>query len=239
MAEVADRVKETTTTTGTGTYSLGGAATGFRTFVAGIGTGLACYYCVTDGVDWEVGVGTITDATPDTPSRTTILASSNANAAVNWGAGSKDVFVTMPAAALGAETRTASVQTGSFTTNTTYVTKWRRIGDSLHARTTLAFAGAPNSVTCTIDLPDSLTADTSKLPSGFVMVGRGRLDDPGGLNYCIQVALVSGVLHLFVELASGTYVSLGGAQAVTQALPVTLGSGDSIEIEYIVPISGW
>lgn len=90
----ADRVKETTTTAGTGTYNLGGAATGFRTFVAGIGTTNSCYYCVTDGTDWEVGIGVVTDATPDTLSRTVILSSSNAGAAVNWSAGTKDVFVT-------------------------------------------------------------------------------------------------------------------------------------------------
>lgn len=91
----ADRVKETTTTTGTGTYSLTGAATGFRTFVAGIGTGKKCYYCVEDGSNWEVGIGTVTDAATDTLSRDTILASSNAGAAVNWGAGTRNAFVTV------------------------------------------------------------------------------------------------------------------------------------------------
>jgi hypothetical protein len=93
----ADRVKETSTTTGTGTYSLAGAATGFQTFVAGIATGNTCYYTATDGTDWEVGIGTVTDATPDTLARTTILQSSNADAAVNWGAGTRTLFVTMPA----------------------------------------------------------------------------------------------------------------------------------------------
>lgn len=98
MAVYADRVKETTTTTGTGTYSLDGAASGFRTFVAGVGTGQVVTYVVENGTDWEVGEGTVTDATPDTLTRTTILASSNAGAAVNWGAGSKNVFLTAAAA---------------------------------------------------------------------------------------------------------------------------------------------
>lgn len=97
MPVLADRVKETTTTTGTGTYDLAGAATGFAGFVAAIGDGKACYYTVEDGTDWEVGIGTVTDASPDTLSRDTILASSNGDAAVNWGAGTKDVFVTIPA----------------------------------------------------------------------------------------------------------------------------------------------
>lgn len=94
---LSDRVQETSTTTGTGTLSLGGADTGYQTFVAGVGDGNTTYYCITDGTDWEVGLGTVTDATPDTLSRDTILESSNSDAAVNWGAGSKDVFCTLPA----------------------------------------------------------------------------------------------------------------------------------------------
>jgi hypothetical protein len=92
---VKDRVKETTTTTGTGTYTLAGAATGFQSFAV-VGDGNATYYTVTDGTDWEVGVGTYT-ASGTTLSRNTILASSNSGSAVNWGAGSKDVFLTYPA----------------------------------------------------------------------------------------------------------------------------------------------
>lgn len=93
----ADRVQETSTTTGTGTYSLAGAVAGFRTFVAGIGDTNICYYCATDNTDWEVGLGTVTDAATDTLSRTTILASSNAGAAVNWAAGTRNIFCTIPA----------------------------------------------------------------------------------------------------------------------------------------------
>jgi hypothetical protein len=94
----ADRVKETSTTTGTGTYSLAGAVTGFRTFVAGVGSGNTCYYVATDGTNWEVGLGTVTDASPDTLARTRIIKSSNADAAVNWAAGTRDLFVSPIAA---------------------------------------------------------------------------------------------------------------------------------------------
>lgn len=97
---LADRIKETSTTTGTGTYSLAGAPSGYRSFVAGIGTGNPCFYVATMGPDWEVGIGTVTDAVTDTLSRTIILASSNANAAVNWGAGDKTIFCDAPTAAL-------------------------------------------------------------------------------------------------------------------------------------------
>jgi hypothetical protein len=90
-----DRVKETTTTTSTGTYTLAGAVTGFQSFAV-VGNGNSTYYTVTDGTNWEVGVGTYTSS-GTTLSRDTILASSNSGSAVNWGAGSKDVFLTYPA----------------------------------------------------------------------------------------------------------------------------------------------
>lgn len=96
--EYADRVKETTDTTGTGTYDLEGAQTGFQSFVTSVGTTNECKYTVTDGTDWEVGRGVVTDAAPDTLSRGTILDSSNSGSAVSWSAGSKDVFLTFPAA---------------------------------------------------------------------------------------------------------------------------------------------
>tara|TARA_R100001460_G_scaffold29909_5_gene59254 strand:- start:6135 stop:7772 length:1638 start_codon:yes stop_codon:yes gene_type:complete len=92
---VADRVKETTTTTGTGTYTLAGAVTGFESF-ASIGNGNTTYYCCTDGSDFEVGIGTYTSS-GTTLARTTILQSSNSDSAVNWTSGTRDIFVTQPA----------------------------------------------------------------------------------------------------------------------------------------------
>lgn len=96
---LADRVKESTTTTGTGTVNLAGAETGFQTFVAGIGNSNTTYYTIVDGNtgDFEVGIGTVTDASPDTLSRDTILQSSNSDSAVNFGSGTKSVFCTLPA----------------------------------------------------------------------------------------------------------------------------------------------
>ena len=93
MAEIiADRVAETSATTGTGTYSLAGAMAGFQSFVAGVGDGNTCRYMVTDDTNWEVGLGTIADASPDTLARTTIEASSNSGSAVDWSAGSKNIY---------------------------------------------------------------------------------------------------------------------------------------------------
>ena len=94
-----DRVKETTTTTGTGTINLGGAATGFETFVAGIGNSNTTYYCIAGQgtAEFEVGIGTVTDASTDTLSRTRVISSANGDSLVNFTGGTKDVFCTLPA----------------------------------------------------------------------------------------------------------------------------------------------
>jgi len=118
----ADRVKETSTTTGTGTYDLAGAVAGFRTFVAGIGTTNLCNYVAENGTDWEVGIGTVTDATPDTLARTLVLASSNAGAAVNWGAGTKNIFCASIAADRNPRTRKLTAQHSISSTTGTAVT---------------------------------------------------------------------------------------------------------------------
>jgi len=90
-----DRVKETTSTTGTGTYTLAGAETGFEAF-SSIGNSNTTYYCCTDGVDFEIGIGTYT-LSGTTLARTTILQSSNSDAAFSWANGRRSIFCTQPA----------------------------------------------------------------------------------------------------------------------------------------------
>ena len=96
---VNDRVKETSTTTGTGTFSLAGAVTGFETFVAGIGNSNTTYYAIvnTNNGEFEVGLGTLTGST--TFRRDTVLSNSAGNTSkINFGSSTtKDVFCTMPA----------------------------------------------------------------------------------------------------------------------------------------------
>lgn len=96
-----DRIKETTTTTGTGALSLAGAATQHQAFSAVCSNGDTVYYSIVGqtGSEWEVGLGTWN--TGNTLTRTTVLSSSNAGAAVNLSAGTKDVFCTIPAAPSG------------------------------------------------------------------------------------------------------------------------------------------
>lgn len=94
---IKDRVKETSTTTGTGDFTLAGASDGFDAFSA-IGDGSTTYYAIYHRTanEFEVGIGTYT-LSGTTLSRDTILESSNSDNAVNFSAGTKDVFVTLPA----------------------------------------------------------------------------------------------------------------------------------------------
>ena len=105
---VKDRVKETSTTTGTGTLTLAGAVAGFQAFSV-LGDGNTTYYTIVSGTDWEVGIGTYTSS-GTTLSRDTVLESSNAGSKITL-AGTSDVFCTYPAekAVVQDETNTAYV----------------------------------------------------------------------------------------------------------------------------------
>lgn len=96
---VAPRVKESTTTTGTGTVNLAGAASGFQTFVAGFGTGAKVNYTILDGTAWEEGIGTVTSGSPATLSRDVILASST-GAKLTLASGTKTVMASLSARGL-------------------------------------------------------------------------------------------------------------------------------------------
>ena len=95
---LADRVKETSTTAGNGTFTLAGAATGFQSFAV-IGDGNTTFYCIAgQGTnEWEVGIGTYATS-GTTLTRTTVLSNSSATqpSALSFAAGTKDVFVTYP-----------------------------------------------------------------------------------------------------------------------------------------------
>jgi hypothetical protein len=128
---LADRVKDTTTTTGTGTITLSGVAPiGYISFNAGIGNANDTYYTITAGSEFEVGIGTYTNS-GTTLSRTTVLSSSNAGSLVNFSAGTKDVFVTYPAK------RSVNLDTTSGIT----------IGNNLLALTNTGVMTSPNLAT--------------------------------------------------------------------------------------------
>ena len=115
-----DRVKQTSTSTGTGTINLSATAeTGFETFVAGIGDTNNTFYCIShDGTsEFEVGIGTVTDAATDTLSRDTVISSSNSDNAVNFTAGTKTVFCTYPAKRAPSASMTATTYVTTHSSN--------------------------------------------------------------------------------------------------------------------------
>jgi hypothetical protein len=91
---VKDRVRENSSTTGTGTLTLSGAVSGFQTFSSAIGNANTTWYAIVNNAEWEVGLGTVGAGTL---ARNTVLESSNAGSLVNFSAGTKDVFCTYPA----------------------------------------------------------------------------------------------------------------------------------------------
>jgi hypothetical protein len=122
---INDRVKETTTTTGTGTVSLAGAVTGFETFAAGIGNSNTVYYCIAhqDQAEFEVGLGTLDGDSSDL-ARTTIISSSNSDSAVDFSSGTKDVFCTIPASKMlfkDASGTIGNFNAATITANTAFV----------------------------------------------------------------------------------------------------------------------
>ena len=111
---INDRVKETTTTTGTGAFALGGAVQGFETFGTGIGNNNTTYYAIFNPgtSEFEVGLGTL-DADSSDLARTTVISSSNSDNAVDFTAGTKDIFCTMPASKAVIEDASNNVAIGN------------------------------------------------------------------------------------------------------------------------------
>jgi hypothetical protein len=110
---IADRVRETSITTGTGSIALAGAVTGYQSFDAVLDTADTTFYTIADqsGSNWEVGIGTFT--APTTLARTTILSSSNGGSVVTFGAGTKDVFISLPASRTNVEDQPNLIEVNS------------------------------------------------------------------------------------------------------------------------------
>ena len=183
---LADRVRETTSTVGTGTVVLDGATTGYQSFSV-VGNGNTTYYCIAGQgtAEWEVGVGTYT-ASGTTLARTTVLASSNNNNLVNFSAGTKDVFVTYPSEksvnldASGLLSAPAGLGAGipTFLATPTSANLAAAVTDETGSGS-LVFATSPTLVTPNLDTPSAVNlANATNLPlatgvSGTLAVGNG------------------------------------------------------------------
>lgn len=237
----ADRVKETTGTNGTGTVDLDGVAVGaFDTFVNRIGNGNQCYYCIAhqSAAEYEIGVGTVTSGTPDTLSRDVILESSNADAAVNFSVGTKDVFVTTPSKALGMWT--AWTPTGTWTTNATYTGWYRVLGDTLEVRANVRLSGAPGGTSVLrFNPPSPFQIDAAKLPAGAPrrFVGEVMIEDAGTDTYFGRVS-IDDSLNTFTPFYHDVTGGLVGTfnSFVDFTSPFTFASGDEVEILCSAPI---
>jgi hypothetical protein len=153
-----DRVKETSTTTGTGTFTLLGAAAGFQSFSV-IGDGNTTYYTIDGGTEWEVGIGTYTSS-GTTLSRDTILESSNGGTAVNFSAGTKNVFVTYPAE------KSVDIDTSQTLANKTFTSSIPINGSTSGSVTLQAPAVAGSTV---LTLPNT-SGRVDAFPSGTAML---------------------------------------------------------------------
>ena len=160
---IKDRVKETTTTTGTGTYTLAGAVTGFETFTSNLSNSDTTYYACTDNTDFEVGIGTFTTS-GTTLARTSILASSNSNSAVNWSSGTRTIFMTYPADKAVFEDASGNINgtfVGNITGNVTGNTSGTAATVTGAAQTNITSVGTLSSLSTSGDITvgDDLTVE--------------------------------------------------------------------------------
>jgi hypothetical protein len=225
---VKDRVRETTTTTGTGTVTLAGAVAGFQSFSA-IGNANTTYYTINlpGANEWEVGLGTYT-ASGTTLSRDTILASSNSGSAVNFSAGTKDVFCTYPAG----RSVYYDTSTNVSINNTLDLT-------NLEVTNIKAKDG-----TAAIVLTDSTGAVTISTP---LTANGGAVFNENGANVDFRVEGDTDANLIFAD-ASADYVGIG-TSSPAEKLTVQKGNGgirldgagtasSSVWLDYYVPNNG-
>jgi len=247
---LADRVMETTTTTGTGTVSLAGAKTGYRGFVAGAGASAVVYYTIAGQAgggaegEWEVGIGTVTDAAPDTLSRTTILSSSNAGAAVDFSAGTKDVFLTAPAASMGFsgallnlggnETTTHDTEEALNWTSEVYdVGGWH---ESITNPSRLTVPAGVDRVRITVHVEFAFNAVGSRRV--LLLKGGVLLEQAGGIWEQLAAAAATTInmtgISAPLPVVAGNYFEIGVMQTSTTTLDV-LAAGTWVSIEKVGP----
>ena len=217
---VKDRVRENSSTTGTGTFSLSGAVSGFQTFSSAIGNTNTTYYTILNGAEWEVGLGTVGAGTL---SRDTVLSSSTGSK-VDFTLGTKDVFCTYPAgksiyydASGNAPTFNQST-TGSAATLTTPRAIYGNNFDGSAALTQIiasTYGGTGNGFT---KFSGPTTAEkTFTLPdaSSTIVVQSGALGTPasGTLTSCTGLPISTGVSGLGTNVATALGVAVGSAGA--------------------------
>lgn len=238
---VADRVRESSTTTGTGPMTLAGAVIGYQSFGTAIGAGNTTYYTISNpGInEWEVGIGTVGAGTL---ARTTVLASSTGSL-VNFTAGSKDVFVTYPseAAVFADNAVTLTNKTISGSSNTL-----SNIGNSSLTNSSVTVGSTNIALGGTATTLAGLTSVTS---SSFVGSLTGNADTAttatnlaGGAASQIPYQSASGTTSFISNGTSGQVLKSNGASAPSWAnvtdVAVSTFSGGTTGLTPSTPTSG-
>ena len=226
-----DRVKETTTTTGTGAVSLAGAVTGFETFAAGIGNSNTVYYCIAhqDQAEFEVGLGTLDGDSSDL-TRTTVISSSNSDNAVDFSAGTKDVFCTLPASKLIFEDANNDVTVGRNLTVTGDLTV---SGDDITMATNTS--GAALIGDGTNFNPVAISGDITIAANGTAAIGSGVIVN-ADINSSAAIAMskTAFTAGTGVSLSTNT-LSVDAAQTGITSLLATdikIGEDDQTKIDF-------
>lgn len=242
---VADRVRETSPTTGTGAFTLSGAVIGYQSFGSAIGSGNTTYYAISNpGVnEWEVGIGTVGSGTL---ARTTVLASSTGTSLVSFTAGTKDVFVTYPSESAvfadNAVTLTNKTISGASNTLTNIGNSSLTNSSVTVGSTSIALGGTAStlagltSVTAT-DFIGDLTGNADTATSATTATNLA-----GGAASQIPYQSAAGTTTFIANGSSGQVLKSNGASAPSWAtvtdLAVSTFSGGTTGLTPSTPTSG-
>lgn len=250
---VADRVKESCTSPGTGTATLLGAATGYRTFSSGIGANNTTYYVIADqtGANWEVGYGTI-GAGGTTLARTTVLASSNAGSLVNFSTGTQDVWCDYTAVKAviynsagyiqGDYSNATLTSRNSFQTSTTNSTtgiyalpngtstaaSWQATNNSDPTNASKILIATNGSTD--VQLVSGINGTGTYLPLSFYTNGvqKGQINLAGDYTAVGNIVAQNGIV--VNNKTVGTSYSIPSGYSATSAGPITVSSGVTVTI---------
>jgi hypothetical protein len=227
-----DRVWESSTTTGTGDIALDGALTGYRTFSSVLNNADTCYYVFADqnGSDWEVGEGTYNSG-PNTLTRTTVLSSSNAGNLVNFSAGTKNIYLDLPALAISrfptlpisVSGNTVSVSSGAYLASGLY----HASGVGVQVQSGIGTLISGQTVNVASGTFVSLSGQAVSLASGSYIAS--GIYHASGVGVVAQSGLGVSVSGQMVDVASGVY-GASGVGVVTQSGLGVLISGQTVPL---------